>query len=58
MWTTVTSTEAKNRLNALLTGSAARRGDLDAVEPVVAVGGLLVGQVVVLDQPERVVIRG
>ena len=38
-------------------GPAAVRGDVDAVQAVVAAGRLLVGQVVVLDQAERVVVR-
>ena len=37
--------------------AAAFRADVDAVQAVVAVGRLLVGQVVVLDEAERVVVR-
>jgi hypothetical protein len=38
-------------------GSAALRCDLHPIQPVVTVGGLLVGQVVVLHHAERVVVR-
>jgi hypothetical protein len=38
--------------------SARLGGEVDAVQPVVAVGLLLVGEVVVLNQPEGVVVGG
>ncbi|MGH3848957.1 MAG: hypothetical protein ACRDRT_04520 [Pseudonocardiaceae bacterium] len=37
-------------------GPAASRPDIDAIEAVIAIGGLLIGQVVVLD-PERLEVR-
>jgi hypothetical protein len=38
-------------------GPAAGRGDVDAVEPVVAAGGLLVGQVVVVHAGRAPIVR-